>query len=209
MKRIAIPYFEEADLLSPGFQLFLNKRQRHLIDCVPWPSYSYKPNVSFVTAYNNNYIFLKYFVCEKSIRAAAGEINGRVWEDACVEFFIGFDESGYYNLEFNCIGMALAGFGSNRNDRELIAEKEISQIKSESRIYNSNNGTIQWELTVAIPYTVFVHHSIASLKGRMCRANFYKCGDLLPEPHFLSWSPINSVEPNFHLSQFFGTLNFE
>lgn len=43
----------------------------------------------------------------------------------------------------------------------------------------------------------------------MTNANFYKCGDKLQTPHFLSWNPINLEKPNFHCPEFFGTLNFE
>jgi hypothetical protein len=40
-------------------------------------------------------------------------------------------------------------------------------------------------------------------------ANFYKCGDETPEPHFLSWNPIDLPKPNFHVPQFFGQLELE
>jgi hypothetical protein len=46
------------------------------------------------------------------------------------------------------------------------------------------------------------------MKGKKCRANFYKCGDDLPEPHFLAWNMINTEEPDFHRPEFFGTLEF-
>jgi hypothetical protein len=41
------------------------------------------------------------------------------------------------------------------------------------------------------------------------RGNFYKCGDSLSVPHFLSWQPIDNPTPNFHLEKFFGELDFE
>ena len=34
----------------------------------------------------------------------------------------------------------------------------------------------------------------------------FKCGDETAHPHFGSWSPIVWPEPQFHLSQFFGTF---
>ena len=39
------------------------------------------------------------------------------------------------------------------------------------------------------------------------KANFYKCGDKLPVPHFLSWKPINVPAPDFHLPCFLETLS--
>ncbi|WP_350005689.1 carbohydrate-binding family 9-like protein, partial [Phocaeicola dorei] len=47
------------------------------------------------------------------------------------------------------------------------------------------------------------------LDGMVVRANFYKCGDELQKPHFLSWSPIKIEKPDFHRPDFFGLLEFE
>lgn len=181
----------------------------YLLDFVPWPLYPYKPFVQFSLAHTNTCIFIKFFVTEKNIRAAASSINGEVWKDACVEFFIAFDESGYYNLEFNAIGTILAGFGAEKMERLPINEATIRKIKYGVTINNQNDGDIHWELTAAIPMSVFSHHHFGSLKGMQCKANFYKCGDDLEEPHFISWAPIESSEPDFHLPQFFGILLFE
>ena len=30
------------------------------------------------------------------------------------------------------------------------------------------------------------------------RANFYKCGDKTAHPHYVSWAPINTPQPDFH-----------
>lgn len=47
------------------------------------------------------------------------------------------------------------------------------------------------------------------LDGKTMKGNFYKCGDKLQTPHFLSWSPIGLERPMFHCPAFFGTLSFE
>ena len=182
---------------------------RHGLNNAPWISYPYKPKVEFSIAHAADSIYLKYYVNEKSIRAAAGSVNGNVWEDACVEFFISFDASGYYNLEFNCIGTTLAGFGTDRNNRELLPAALISNIRYQSLIRNEADNTTHWELTLAIPLQMFAYHHISSLDGIECKVNFYKCGDKLPDPHFISWNIIESDQPDFHLQQFFGTLVFE
>lgn len=209
MKQLNVQYCKESGFLNaPQMNVQLNSLERHIIGLAPWSSHPYKPEVSFSIAYNDDHIFLKYYVKEKAIRAKANNINGKVWEDTCVEFFISFDDFGYYNLEFNCIGAALAGFGEDRYDRQLISEDVVSNISTQSVIQKTNNHLIHWELALTIPLKVFVHHSLSTIRGMQCRANFYKCGDLLPEPHFLSWSQVHSDEPNFHLPQFFGTLNF-
>jgi hypothetical protein len=53
----------------------------------------------------------------------------------------------------------------------------------------------------------FAAHEL--LAGQKIRANFYKCGDKTPEPHFISWNPIDLPKPNFHVPQFFGLLELE
>ena len=60
-----------------------------------------------------------------------------------------------------------------------------------------------------IPVSTFFLHKISGLGGRYLRANFYKCGDLLSKPHFLSWQPITLPKPDFHQPSFFGLLKME
>ena len=36
--------------------------------------------------------------------------------------------------------------------------------------------------------------------------NFYKCGDATLLPHYLSWSQIDTEQPDFHRPEFFGEL---
>lgn len=190
----------------------LDKLERHVIRQAPWKAFPYKPDVSFAIAYTGDTILLKYFVEEKSIRVGHHTDNSAVHEDSCVELFIAFDDDeAYYNLEFNCAGTCLLGYGKNRQDRQLIDSRHIRKIRREAVIKSladSNDQLVTWELTMAIPPGVFVYHPISSLKNRQCRVNFYKCGDKLPEPHFLAWKGIAAAVPDFHLPEFFGHLQF-
>ena len=63
-------------------------------------------------------------------------------------------------------------------------------------------GDCSWEVALVIPYSAFFMHNITSLDGKAIRANFYKCGDKLQTPHFLSWNPIDLEKPNFHCPEF-------
>jgi hypothetical protein len=178
---------------------------------VSWPSYPYAPDTSFSIAWTDNAIWLKYFVKENSVRVCCQTDNSPVYEDSCVEFFISFDDAGYYNLEFNCIGVCLAAFGKSRFDRRPLLQDSMSQIRRMAQIENfSEEGVKQasWQLALVIPTNIFVHHSISQLKGRRCRVNFYKCGDELPQPHYLSWTPITADNPDFHLPDYFGRMQF-
>ena len=38
--------------------------------------------------------------------------------------------------------------------------------------------------------------------------NIYKCGDLLPQPHFVTLFPIQAPQPDYHRPEFFQPLPF-
>lgn len=188
----------------------LDKQHKHTLEYKPWKEFDYKPFVEFTIGYNDC-IFLKYNVKENAIRACYHKTNDPVYKDSCVEYFVSInDEPGYYNFEFNCIGTCLAGFRKQRSIKKSISEKNISKIKTKSIITKPTdaNPDWHWELTMVIPLEVFEFHELTSLKNIKCKGNFYKCGDELPWPHYLSWNNIIADKPNFHLPEFFGELNF-
>ena len=192
----------------------LESLPKNKIETVNWPeAYSYAPEVSFIIAHTGREILLKFFVKEQSVLALTTEDNGAVWTDSCVEFFIGLDETGYYNFEFNCIGTALLGFRKERENFVHANQNILNTIErmssSENQPFEERKGDQKWELTVKIPVTAFFKHNIQDLSGIKAKANFYKCGDNLSVPHFLSWNPITNPVPNFHLEKFFGEIEFE
>jgi Carbohydrate-binding family 9 len=203
-----LPGFTEASDINEISKL-LNNVEKHKLEFVPWTAYPYKPSVLFAISYSSSSILLKFFVQEKQIRALNHKINSSIWEDSCVEFFISFDDDNYYNIEFNCIGTGLIGYGKSKTQRKLLDANTVNQVKALSNINSEKGKKVSWELTMIIPLSVFEHTPLSTLEKRKCRANFYKCGDLLPEPHFVSWSDIKSENPNFHLPDYFGQLVFE
>jgi hypothetical protein len=212
MNHLEVPFLENCSCNASIHEVsfYLGSIDKYALNEIPWSAYPYRPEVKFSIAYGAECVFLKYYVSESFVSATNGAKNGAVYEDSCVEFFISFEEEkAYYNFEFNCIGTARVGYGEKKADRQLLPEVLISEIKYQSLISNHLPGeNVHWELTLAIPFNVFCHHELKEIKGKNCRANFYKCGDLLPTPHFISWSPIKSLKPNFHLPEFFGGLKF-
>lgn len=185
------------------------------IQCVNWAEYPYQPKVKFRIAHTEDSILLHYKVHEASVRAKYGTDNGAVWTDSCVEFFSmpGGDRI-YYNIECNCIGTLLVGAGETRGDSREHAPKEImEQVQRWASLgnmpFSERLEETDWELVLIIPYTVFFKHQIQSLDRKEVKANFYKCGDELKTPHFLSWNPIHTETPDFHKPEFFGELEFE
>src|SRR5206468_10962581 len=110
--------------------------------------------------------------------------------------------------EFNCIGTGLIGYGEGRHGRTLLPPETVARVQALSRIRRQEGGGVDWELTLLVPLEVYHHTGDYTLSGRHATANFYKCGDAMPEPHYLSWSPINTPEPDFHRPEFFGALRF-
>ncbi|MFD3000129.1 carbohydrate-binding family 9-like protein [Pontibacter toksunensis] len=190
----------------------LDRLEKHTIGHHLWPASAAKPDVKFSIAHHSDCIFLKYYVTESTLRAVCLQPNDPVYQDSCVEFFISFEgDEGYYNLEFNCIGTCLMGYGADRHNRQLLPADVITRIKHLAVIQSASPSSasvlFSWQLTLMIPTEVF--SSISSLQGASAKANFYKCGDELPEPHFLAWSEIEAPAPDFHLPEFFGQLDFE
>ena len=192
--------FDKASILS------------HRIDTVNWEAYPYCPEATFRIAHNNEAIFLNYKVNESDIKAICDQDNGRVWEDSCVEFFVSFDENFYYNIECNCIGKILIGRNSlDRRDRTHLPEDLLKRVDRWSSLGTLpvENLSGDWEVSLVIPNEIFYPQISNTFENVKARGNFYKCGDRLKTPHYLSWNPIQNERPNFHLPQFFGELLFE
>ena len=182
----------------------------HRIDSVNWETYPYCPEVSFRIAHNGEAIFLNYKVNESDIKAVCDRDNGKVWEDSCVEFFISFTESSYYNIECNCIGKLLIGKGADKRGRTPLPDALLRQVDRWSSLgaLPLENRSGDWEISLIIPKAIFYPEITHSLDKVIAKGNFYKCGDNLRTPHFLSWNPIQNETPNFHLPEFFGELRF-
>ncbi len=181
------------------------------IDAVNWPdSYPVRPEAKFNIARSSKAFFIHFVVNEKQIKAIYSKDQDPVWQDSCVEFFCQVPGSKtYFNFEFNCIGTCLATERKSRTEdvSPLSAEKML-QIKRYASLGNEpfeeKQGNFDWTLTVEIPFSLLGIDSDnlpASIK-----ANFYKCGDETSVPHYVSWSPIEVENPDFHRPEFFGEL---
>lgn len=184
------------------------------VDTVNWPSeYPSKPEVSFKIAHNGENILLQYQVHEDEILGVVAEDNGEVWTDSCAEFFITFDNSCYYNLETTCVGRALLGYRQTGVGAVHAPSDIMESIKRLPGLGFTNRekqkGDFKWVLTLVIPCTAYWKDDIKSFAGLKARGNFYKCGDNLTTPHFVSWTTIDTPSPSFHQPGFFGELEFE
>ncbi|OQY35165.1 MAG: hypothetical protein B6241_01285 [Spirochaetaceae bacterium 4572_59] len=186
------------------------------VDKRSWMDYPERPEVSVRIASSDEYLFVKFHIREREVLGRFKKDNEPVYLDSCVEIFLSPQGSNYYyNFEFNCLGTCLAQVGTDRNNREYIGSEileGISRIPSLGQqsccIYSE--GVLEeakpWSLLVAIPVQCFVRDDFETLSGQKFRGNFYKCGDDLSLPHYLSWNKIETEYPDFHRPEFFGEI---
>jgi hypothetical protein len=180
---------------------------------------SFKPEVFAKLMYDDENIYAIFIVKDRFVRCLTTIINGPVWEDSCVEFFFSPDAglpNSYFNLEVNCGGTPLMHFNTfpDSGPRILSAEDIISIEIAHSMppvVDPELTGTVIWTLEYRIPLTTIRKYASVSqpAKGVSWKANFYKIAENNSNPHYMTWSPVRNAVPNFHLPQFFGTLNFQ
>lgn len=177
--------------------------------------FPYTPEVQFRIAWSNEEIFVQFNVKEEYIRAFYTQDSGSSpYKDSCVEFFmIPPGSDSYYNLEMNCIGFGTFACGPDRFHRTRFGAEKLSEIRRNSSLGNkgfeTKSGCFEWKLLLGIPLSVYDIKSAGELKNREVKANFYKCGDELPQKHYLTWNAVLKEKPDFHTPEFFGTLLFE
>ena len=183
------------------------------INVINWPAFEYKPKLNFRIGHTGKEIWLKFDVTEKYILAQETRTNGNVYKDSCVEFFISVDGKNYYNFEFNCIGTVHLAYGPGRNNRKFVNPEIIKKIEIQSTLGNKpfeeKTGNFEWEMMIRIPVESFAFDQIKTLNGLKATANFYKCGDETSKPHFVTWNPVGTENPDYHRPEFFGKVLFE
>ena len=178
------------------------------IDQYPWgKDYMPRTNASVILWEDGGSGIIVRMECMEKNPTARYTKNGEpVYEDSCVECFLNFDPvntDAYINLEANSNGALLCEFGTTREDRIPISEIQCAppgvQIKKlEDR----------WICYFIIPMQTInsLYGKLWFLPGDPLKGNFYKCGEKTPVPHYGSWSPITSDQPDFHRPEYFGDL---
>ena len=179
------------------------------VNQVNWPqAYPYAPFCQGRIARTQDALVVDFRVSGLDLRALNLADNGSQWEDSCCEFFVEDpDGSCYYNFEVNPLGKVLAAAGPDRNKREKRPAEEMEEILRTARFEGPQDyagGIWDWRVTLLIPFHL-IGVDPEALPEKL-RANFYKCGDCTAHPHFLSWSPIDTPNPDFHRPDFFGEL---
>lgn len=181
------------------------------INCVNWSDYPYKPEVSFRIFYTSYAIYIRYDIFEQSVLALKQSVNDPVYRDSCVEFFISPKSNCYYNFEFNAIGTPYGGYkesgkGVTMSDTDVSTIRTLSTLGTDP--FEEIEEATSWSLTVEIPLSLFIDRDIEELRKSSMTANFYKCGDEMKVPHYISWNQIVCDKPDFHRPEDFGIIHF-
>jgi len=187
-----------------------NLNKEYFLENVNWPDkYPYKPKVSVRCSIEGEMLHLRYEVTEQSVKAEEGISGNEVYKDSCVEFFIKplSNDPHYYNFEWNAIGTLDLAYRTDRYDSEKAPKAVLDGVIARSSLGNTPFKEIMketsWTLDIDIPTSALWRSDIKSWKGLEISCNFFKCGDGLTVPHFLSWAPIKTENPDFHRPEFF------
>ena len=195
--------------------------EENAIDVVNWPDRngSYSPKASFKIMYSDTDLYIRYQVEETEIRSIYGQDSAsKPWTDDCMELFIApvNETAVYYNIEMNCTGHGIVGYGVGKPDRGHFGEDRMKRIRRYSSLGNEAFGDrisskpVCWNMIIVIPLDLICQgRSVDSLKGQIVRGNVFKCGDQMQNSHYLTWNPVGTPRPDYHRPEFFGYFEFE
>jgi hypothetical protein len=185
-------------------------------------SSGHRPETQAKVIYDAKGLYIHFRVEDRYVRAIETEYHGKVWEDACVEFFVEpVAGRGYFNFEINCGGTMLLSYKENPDWTGPTLRKTEGvpwELAQQVKIFHTMPKTVEpeitepvtWQVEYFIPFTIFEAYlgDLGDVAGQTWRANFYKCAENNSHPHWASWSLITK-ELNFHQPEFFSEITFK
>ena len=183
---------------------------------------THRPKTQAKILYDKKGLYVHFRVEDQYVRAIETKYHGKVWEDACVEFFVEpKPERGYFNFEINCGGTMLLSYHENpdwKGDSLRSSGAVPWALAKEVKIYHSMPKVVDpeveeptvWYVEYFIPFEVLETYvgDLEGAKGQTWRANFYKCAENNSHPHWASWSLIET-KLDFHQPEYFSEIRFD
>lgn len=195
------------------FEQHLSDIEKAPISCFNWPQVNKLEPVSYAAAaYDEEALHVYLCTAEPVLRSEVTEQNGPVHTDSCLEFFFmptPAKSAHYFNFEINPRGVFLLGLGTGRHERRLITDENAVYFNIKAHAKHDSLFSTGWDVFYSLPF-VFIKKYIPEFTPddlRSMKGNFYKCGDLLPSPHWASWAPITTPKPDFHRPEFFAPIH--
>jgi hypothetical protein len=186
-------------------------------------SKTHLPMVSTRLLYDDSGLFGRFDVTEQHVLARHTTHHSMVCQDSCVEvFFQPTADSGYFNFEFNPLGTMQVFFItdparvgetlSGKSPNIVLQPGQLKSIRTRSTLTQPILEPISkrtlWSLGFSIEWNLIRQFVPNFAPNSGARANFYKCADNTPKPHWASWSDIGPVL-SFHQPSHFGHLEFQ
>lgn len=157
-------------------------------------------------AYDDSRLYVRLHAEEPTIRAENTGMLDQPCQDSCLEFFLSPAEGDarYLNIEMNPNCCLYFGIGTGRDDLvRLLPTQGVGALNAHCT--RSETG---WDLYYSLPFSLLRLFFPAFHPHGIMRGNFYKCGDLTQQEHYLAWNRVACAEPDFHRPEFFGELVF-
>lgn len=180
---------------------------------------SFQPEVQAKMMFDLNNLYVIFRVKDRFVKSVVTDYNGPVSTDSCVEFFFSPDSEfplKYFNLEINAGGTPLMFYIEKpMSEVSRLMPDELKQIEIAhslpAKVDPEITEPVTWTIEYRLPISILSKYSNVTkpASGVVWKANFYKTGSKTSNPNYLTWSFVDNPQPNFHLPQFFGTLNFK
>ena len=184
---------------------------RFSVESLNWPSeYPYRPLTVVTAAHTDSCIYLDFLVRCNYLRAVNFTDNSPVSEDSCVEFYVQPDPDSdtYFTFEFNCVGTLNSARCTSAGQCTPLDKETLARIRRYASVgtrpFEEVEGSFIWSIVAAIPLDILGLHSADT--PIVMKGNFNKCASATSQPHYLSWTPIHTDNPDFHQPQFFGEI---
>jgi putative heme-binding domain-containing protein len=165
--------------------------------------------------YDDQNLYVAWFVHDKHISAYERRRHGPVSKDDCVEIFIAPDPANpknYYTWEINAIGTVLnrnrsAWYTGGPTWEPVGVEHKTTFHGAEKK--DENPADDHWIVELKIPLHNFARDAAHTppLDGDQWRLNVNRIGGIT-NPQLSSWSPIPPPLKSFHSPEAFGTVTF-
>lgn len=157
--------------------------------------------------YDDHGFWVRMEAEEAPVRATLREPLDQICNDSCLEFFLAPDPNDprYLNFEFNPLGSLYLGFGSTRPTRVRQIVGDAAALFRPAPFFTEGG----WGIVYCIPFDFIRNYFPYFVPEGELAGNFYKCGDLTPQPHYLAWAPLHTDTPDFHRRADFGVLRLK
>ena len=198
---------------------FWNNAEEAVIENYREESKTFEVKSKIKLQYSEQGIYGIFHSDEMAIRAEVCGHNSGSCDDSCVEFFVKPSNStvGYLNFEFTPLGFVHCSHvidwrrpNGDIQEKKYLTDEDIKCIRIESS-FEKASAHDSWSLAFFIPFKLLKKYFDFDEKNLIddqnWTVNFYKCGDLTEEPHWIAWNPVHEL--NFHLPECFGKLSFK